>query len=65
MAAIVTDQFRLLNAENFVDSVSDPNNSYYVFLSLVNPSANVGFGRSTTWDTNCLLYTSPSPRDRG
>ena len=58
MAAIVTDQFRLLNAENFVDSVSDPNNSYYVFLSLVNPSANVGFGRSTTWDTN-----TPSPID--
>ena len=58
MAAIVTDQFRILNAENFVDSVSDPNNSYYVFLSLVNPSANVGFGRSTTWDTN-----TPSPVD--
>ena len=58
MAAIVTDQFRLLNAENFVDSVSDPNNSYYVFLSLVNPSANVGFGRSTTWDTN-----TPAPID--
>jgi len=57
MAAIVTDQFRILNAGNFVDSVSDPNNSYYVFLSLPNPSA-VGFGRSTTWDTN-----TPNPVD--
>ena len=57
MAAIVTDQFRILNAGNFVDSVSDPNNSYYVFLSLPNPSA-VGFGRSTTWDSN-----TPNPVD--
>ena len=57
MAAIVTDQFRILNAGNFVDSVNDPNNSYYVFLSLPNPSI-VGFGRSTTWDTN-----TPNPID--
>jgi hypothetical protein len=57
MAAIVTDQFRILNAKNFVDSVSDPNNSYYVFLSLPNPSV-VGFGRSSTWDSNI-----PSPID--
>lgn len=57
MPAIVTDQFRILNAGNFVDSVSDPNNSYYVFLSLPNPSV-VGFGRSTTWDTN-----TPNPVD--
>ena len=57
MAAIVTDQFRILNANNFVESVSDPNNSYYVFLSLPNPSA-VGFGRSTTWDENV-----PNPVD--
>ena len=32
MAAIVTDQFRVLNAKNFVDSVKDPNNSYYILL---------------------------------
>jgi len=57
MSAIVTDQFRILNANNFVDSVQDTNNSYYVFLSLPNPDA-VGFGRSTTWDTNV-----PSPSD--
>ena len=57
MAAIVTDQFRILNASNFVDSVQDINNSYYVFLSLPNPTA-VGFGRSNTWDSNI-----PSPQD--
>lgn len=50
MSAIVTDQFRILNSSNFVGSVQDPNNSYYVFLSLPNPSI-VGFGRSETWDT--------------
>ena len=57
MAAIVTDQFRILNSNNFVESVSDPNNSYYVFLSLPNPST-VGFGRSTSWDEN-----TPNPID--
>lgn len=57
MSAIVTDQFRILNSSNFVDSVKDPNNSYYVFLSLSNPSA-VGFGRTTDWNTNI-----PAPID--
>lgn len=57
MSAIVTDQFRVQNAKNFVDSVLDSQNSYYVFLSLPNPSI-VGFGRSTSWDSN-----TPSPID--
>ena len=43
MAAIVTDQFRILNASNFIDSVTGGNDSYYVFLGLDNP-AQVGFG---------------------
>jgi hypothetical protein len=51
MAAIVTDQFRILNASNFVDSIDNTSNSYYVFLSLANPTA-VGFGRSSDWDDN-------------
>jgi len=57
MAAIVTDQLRILNASNFIDSINDPNNSYYVFLSLPNPSI-VGFGRSENWDSSV-----PSPID--
>jgi len=58
MAAIVTDQFRILNAGNFVDSVNDTtNNSYYVFLGLPN-SAAAGFGRAANWDTN-----TPNPVD--
>ena len=64
MAAIVTDQFRIANANNFVDSVLDANNSYYVFLGLSNPGETgspVGFGRTTTWgDTPS---TPPSPVD--
>ena len=57
MAAIVTDQFRILNANNFVDTVGAGTNSYYVVLGLANPTA-VGFGRTTAWDTN-----TPNPVD--
>ena len=57
MAAIVTDQFRILNANNFVETVENSTNSYYVFLGLDNPSS-VGFGRTSTWDTN-----TPNPVD--
>ena len=65
MPAVVTDQFRILNASNFVDSVLDEtNNSYYVFLGLPNPQGKtpngvIGFGRSSTWNTNPV----PSPVD--
>ena len=51
MPAVVTDQFRIANAGNFVDSVLDSNNSYYVFLGLPNPDVN-GFSRSTSWPTD-------------
>ena len=56
MAAIITDQFRILNANNFVDSVENSSNSYYAFLGLPNPT--VGFGGSSYWDSN-----TPSPTD--
>ena len=59
MSAIVTDQFRILNASNFIDSVQNSSNSYYVFVGLSNPSpASVGFGRYSNWDTN-----TPNPTD--
>jgi len=59
MAAVVTDQFRILNASNFIESITDPtkDNAYYVFLGLTNPT-EVGFGRSTTWNID-----PPSPID--
>tara|TARA_Y100000768_G_scaffold303197_1_gene237144 strand:- start:1271 stop:2857 length:1587 start_codon:yes stop_codon:yes gene_type:complete len=61
MSAIVTDQFRILNANNFVESVENTNNSYYIFIGLSNPAGTntlVGFGRTTDWDTN-----TPAPTD--
>ena len=61
MPAVVTDQFRILNASNFVDSVLDSNNSYYAFLGLPNPTA-VGFGRSDTWNTG-NSNSVPPPTD--
>ena len=64
MSAIVTDQFRIANANNFVDSVLDSNNSYYVFLGLSNPGSTgdpIGFGRTTTWDAS--PSSPPSPID--
>ena len=57
MAAIVTDQFRILNAANFIDSVSNTSNSYYVFVGLANPTTS-GYGRNTNWDSN-----TPNPTD--
>ena len=60
MSAIVTDQFRILNANNFVESVENTNNSYYVFVGLTNPRSDtvVGYGRSENWNSN-----TPAPVD--
>ena len=37
MAAIITDQIRILNAKNFVAGVSTSTNSYYSFVGLTDP----------------------------
>jgi hypothetical protein len=61
MPAIISDQFRILNAENFVKSVSgvgDTSNKYYTFIGLPN-STNSAAGGSSTWSIN-----TPSPVDR-
>ena len=65
MPAIVTDQFRIFNANNFVNSVLTSDDSYYVFLGLTNPfgkipfsNSIVGFGRTTDWQTQ-----TPAPVD--
>ena len=69
MPAIVTDQFRILNASNFIESVENANNSYYAFLGLANPTtgggadgSGVGIGRSSTWNDNTDTSV-PSPVD--
>ena len=53
MAAIITDQIRILNAKNFVAGVSSSGNSYYSFIGLPNPTEV-----QSDWDTN-----PPSPKD--
>ena len=53
MAAIITDQLRILNAKNFVSAVSSSNNSYYSFVGLSNATDYF-----ENWDNN-----PPSPKD--
>ena len=53
MAAIITDQLRILNAKNFVSGVSSSANSYYTFIGLPNSS-----DYQSDWDTN-----PPAPKD--
>jgi hypothetical protein len=63
MSAIVTDQFRILNASNFIESIENSSNSYYVFLSLPNPApATVGFGRTGT-NLDNYNQNPPNPTD--
>jgi len=65
MPAIISDQFRILNAANFVAGVANTANSYYTFLGLPNSGdhglgyGDVGPGYGTTdWNTN-----TPAPKD--
>ena len=57
MSALVTDQFRILNASNFIESFSNDKNSYYITVGLPNP-AITGFGRTSDWNVN-----PPAPID--
>ena len=53
MAAIITDQLRILNAKNFVTGVTSSVNSYYSFVGLPNPT-----DYQADWDVDV-----PSPKD--
>ena len=53
MAAIITDQIRILNAKNFIAGVTSSTNAYYSFVGLPNPT-----DIATDWNT-----TPPSPKD--
>lgn len=63
MSALVTDQFRILNATNFIESVD--NDSYYVWVGLTNPNIYTGFGRDQNWDggSNVTEGVIPNPID--
>ena len=53
MAAIITDQIRILNAKNFISGVSSRSNAYYSFIGLPNPS-----DYQSDWDAS-----PPAPKD--
>lgn len=53
MAAIITDQIRILNAKNFVSGITSTDNSYYAFVGLTNPT-----DIKSDWDTS-----PPAPKD--
>ncbi len=53
MAAIITDQLRILNAKNFIAGVASTSNSYYSFVGLPNAT-----DYNSNWNTN-----PPSPVD--
>ena len=60
MAAIVTDQFRILNANNFIETVENSANSYYIFLGLTDPGSGK-YGRKA--DNNTWNSDTPIPED--
>lgn len=53
MSAIITDQFRILSAENFISSIGSTANSYYSFVGLTNAT-----DYSQTWE-----QSPPTPLD--
>ena len=53
MPAIITDQLRIVNARNFVDSVQNTNNSYYAWIGLPNATEY-----QTDWNSS-----PPAPMD--
>lgn len=67
MSALVTDQFRILNATNFINSIENEESYYYVFVGLPNPQINDGFGRNENWDRLDMpdpnLAVIPNPTD--
>jgi hypothetical protein len=53
MAAIITDQLRILNAKDFIASIASTSNSFYSFVGLPNPT-----DVDASWDSS-----PPDPRD--
>ena len=53
MSAIITDQIRILNSKSFLKDITDPDNSYYMFVGLTNP-----FDYDLGWD-----ISPPAPKD--
>ena len=70
MAAIITEKFRIHNARQFKEDFGEAASSTFLFIgrpqpwdasdTTPTPANSVG---ETVDAYNCLLYTSPSPRD--
>jgi len=61
MSAIISDQFRILNAETFVKSftgIGTTTNVYYTFIGLPNSTDTATGSGTTDWNTN-----TPNPKD--
>ena len=61
MSAIISDQFRILNAETFVKiftGIGTTTNVYYTFIGLPNSTDTATGSGTTDWNTN-----TPSPKD--
>jgi len=61
MPAIISDQFRILNAETFVKSftgIGTTTNVYYTFIGLPNSTDTATGSGTTDWNTNV-----PAPKD--
>lgn len=57
MPAHITDQFRVINANNFFESIRRSGENYYTWLGLPDPT-NVLVGGQSNWNTN-----TPNPID--
>ena len=61
MSAIISDQFRILNAETFMSTftgIGSTNYSYYTFIGVPNPYDTMTGTGTTDWNDN-----PPSPQD--
>jgi len=61
MSAIISDQFRILNAQSFIDTfagIGSTNYAYYSFIGLANPYDTATGSGTTDWNDN-----PPSPQD--
>ena len=76
MPAIITNKFRMNNAEQFQESFSETAATVYYlgigraqsYGTLTRPDGRTDYEGTETAPTtpgdSCLLYTSPSPRDK-
>lgn len=67
MPAIITDQYRILNAETFIDSFvgvgTTGNNNYYTFLGHPDPANQNDFSKSIGYGITTWTSDTPDPID--